>query len=139
MSSRRDVLRMAALASASALVPGAPGAAAASLAAGTPDPLTREFYGERLGSRFDARAEDGTSRPLRLVDVADPAFATASRRGLSGCFRAVFEGDAALPLSQGTITMTGRGAPAFALFLVPTGSSRDGVIRYEAAFNRTRA
>jgi len=136
MSSRRDVIRMATLASASTLLPGSKAAAAAGLADPGRDPLTREFYGERLGFRFEARGEDEVVRRLTLVEVTDPALAGASRRGLSDCFRAVFEGDAAKPLPQGTITMTGRGAGRFALFLVPAGSPRDGVIRYEAAFNR---
>jgi hypothetical protein len=140
MSTRRDVIRLGALASAGALAADRAAATATATAGGDvppSGPRSRDFYVQRQGEAFEVRRAGLAPLDLRLVDVADPAFAAPGMQGRADCFRVMFEGPASRPLPQGTAFLAGARRTRFAVFLVPLGVVRDGVLRYEASFNRT--
>jgi hypothetical protein len=143
MSSRRELLKLGAIAGVSALIPGMaeaarPGAAPRELnGIPAPDdglqPTRQQLQGQVKGSFYVSRPGHPDVR-LVLVQVADPALA----RGKSSpqCFRAVFSGPATAPLGQDTYAVLNRWLGQLELFLVPVGLAVKGMRYYEASFNR---
>jgi hypothetical protein len=139
MSTRRELLRLGTLAGVAALVPG--GAADASRfvmeprgAADGPLP-TRQQLQAQLNASFYVHRSNYPDLRLVLVQVADPALGRG-KAGRPDCFRALFRGPAASPLSQSTYDLVNRSLGQVEIFLVPVGPAVKGQRYYEAAFNR---
>jgi hypothetical protein len=145
MSTRRELLKLGAIAGVSALIPQV--ADAGRLAAAPRElngnsapidddglrPTREQLQGQVKGSFYVSRPGHADVR-LVLVEVGDPALA----RGKSSprCFRAIFRGPATTPLGQDTYAVLNRWLGQLELFLVPVGLAAKGMRYYEASFNR---
>lgn len=97
------------------------------------DWLTYDDFSGRVGDRFDAAVDDGSTAPLVLAEAIEGTApgGTGPEGQARLQFSLVFAGP--LGLSQGTYRLTHPELGDLDLFLVPIGRDGEGV-RYEAAF-----
>jgi hypothetical protein len=96
--------------------------------------LSKSSFRPHVGSDFRLIAPDGNRVPAVLREVND---APGEQAAAEESFSLVFEAPAGAPQVQQTYTVEQEGVGQFALFLVPTHATDEGV-EYEAVFNRTK-
>lgn len=154
-TSRRDLIRLGAVAAVSCFAPGRASAGGSRpevtpLEAGRQaildeeTLLTRTVMTGQIDTEFLVEGEPGDVRAGRLPslwlrNVTDlPSAKTTGTGGFDLCFSALFTGPASNPLRQQTYRLQHAALGTFSVFLVPVG--RPGrEVSYEATFNRLEA
>ena len=93
-------------------------------------PLTHDEFAKHLHTKFRALVSDMETVELEMTELSEQR--VSSQQEL---FSIIFRGPQEKPLGQGTRRFEHEQMGEFDLFIVPIGAS-DGMLSYEAAFNR---